>query len=163
VPLQGQGAQVRCRGRRERGRRERRCRGGPLMTAVAVVVGIVYLIAATTFVLGLHLMRSPATARRGNLLSASGMAAAILATVALVATEAAFHVTAWGWIALGTGTALGGVAGAVSARRVKMTAMPQLVSLFNAVGGGAAAVIAFPETLHALDAARPPVSLSLFV
>jgi len=133
------------------------------MTAVAVVVGIVYLIAATTFVLGLHLMRSPATARRGNLLSASGMAAAILATVALISTEAAFHVTAWGWIVLGSGTALGGVAGAVSARRVKMTAMPQLVSLFNAVGGGAAAVIAFPEILHSLDASSLPVSLSLFV
>jgi NAD(P) transhydrogenase subunit beta len=134
------------------------------MSAVAVAVGIVYMIAATTFVLGLHLMRSPATARRGNLLSASGMAAAILATVALVTSEDAFHVTAWGWAALAGGTALGAAAGAISARRVKMTAMPQLVSLFNAVGGGAAAVIAIPEILHRLDAeATLPVSLTLFV
>ncbi|MGC4174292.1 NAD(P)(+) transhydrogenase (Re/Si-specific) subunit beta [Demequina sp.] len=121
------------------------------MTALEATVGIIYLVAATTFVLGLHLMRSPATARRGNLLSASGMATAILATVALVAFDDSFHVTAWGWVALVGGTALGGVAGAVSARRVKMTAMPQLVSLFNAVGGGAAAIIAFPELMHRFE------------
>ena len=136
------------------------------MSGVAVVVGVVYMLAAITFVLGLHLMRSPASARRGNLLSASGMSAAILATVALVATEEAFHVTAWGWAALAAGTALGAAVGAVSARSVKMTAMPQLVSLFNAVGGGAAALIAVPEILHRLDAGPAsalPVSLTLFV
>ena len=121
------------------------------MTALQVCVGLVYLVAAVTFVMGLHLMRSPATARRGNLLSASGMAAAILATVALVAFDDAFAVTAWGWAALALGTAVGGAAGAVGARRVKMTAMPQLVSLFNAVGGGAAAIIAFPELMHRFE------------
>src|SRR6187431_3466743 len=101
--------------------------------------------------MGLHMMRSPATARRGNLVSASGMAAAILATVALVAFDDSFNVTAWGWIALIAGTAVGATAGAIGARSVKMTAMPQLVSLFNAVGGGAAALIAFPELLHRFE------------
>jgi NAD(P) transhydrogenase subunit beta len=121
------------------------------VTALEAVVGLIYLVAATTFVLGLHLMRSPATARRGNLLSASGMASAILATVVLVAFDDAFSVTAGGWAALIGGTALGAAAGAVSARRIKMTAMPQLVSLFNAVGGGAAAIIAFPELMHRFE------------
>ncbi|MES1170922.1 MAG: NAD(P)(+) transhydrogenase (Re/Si-specific) subunit beta [Actinomycetota bacterium] len=118
------------------------------MTALQATVGLIYLFSAFTFVMGLHLMRSPSSARRGNLLSASGMAVAILATVTLVAFDDAFHVTAWGWTALLAGTAVGAAAGAVSARRVKMTAMPQLVSLFNAVGGGAAALIAFPELMH---------------
>ena len=121
------------------------------MTALQTAVGLIYLASAVTFVMGLHLMRSPATARRGNLLSASGMAAAILATVAFVAFDDAFEVTAWGWAALAVGTAVGGAAGAIGARRVKMTAMPQLVSLFNAVGGGAAAIIAFPELMHRFD------------
>lgn len=141
------------------------------MTGLQVAVGLIYIVASFTFVMGLHLMRSPATARRGNLLSASGMTAAILATIALVAFDDAFHVTAWGWVALLAGTAVGGAAGAVSARRVKMTAMPQLVSLFNAVGGGAAALIAFPELTHrfaeldALGAAYStlPASLLIFV
>ena len=141
------------------------------MTALQTAVGLVYLVAATTFVLGLHLMRSPATARRGNLLSASGMAAAILATVVLVAFDDAFSVTAAGWVVLVLGTALGATAGAVGARRVKMTAMPQLVSLFNAVGGGAAALIAFPELLHRFQQADQlfvaytviPASVLLFV
>jgi len=123
------------------------------MTALQAAVGVIYLFAAATFVIGLHLMRSPATARRGNLLSAAGMASAILATVALVAFDDAYAVTGVGWTVLILGTALGGAAGAVGARRVKMTAMPQLVSLFNAVGGGAAALIAIPELMHRFEAA----------
>lgn len=141
------------------------------MSALEAVVGLTYLVAAATFVMGLHLMRSPATARTGNLLSAAGMASAILATVALVAFGDAFDVTATGWIVLIAGTAVGSVAGAWGARRVKMTAMPQLVSLFNAVGGGAAALIAFPELLHQFefmerlgaDYSALPVSVLLFV
>jgi NAD(P) transhydrogenase subunit beta len=141
------------------------------VTALEAVVGLIYLVAATTFVLGLHLMRSPATARRGNLLSASGMAAAILATLALVSFDDAFAITAGGWAALIGGTAVGAAAGAVSARRVKMTAMPQLVSLFNAVGGGAAAIIAFPELMHRFEEldllgasySAIPTSVRLFV
>ncbi|WNB87254.1 NAD(P)(+) transhydrogenase (Re/Si-specific) subunit beta [Cellulomonas sp. ATA003] len=120
------------------------------MSDVETVVRLVYLAAAVCFVLGLHLMRSPVTARRGNALSAGGMAAAVLATVVLVADGAGPFdgVSPWAWLALGAGTAVGAGGGLVSARRVEMTAMPQLVSLFNAVGGGAAAVVAVVEWLH---------------
>ena len=117
------------------------------MSALEVVVRLAYLGAAVCFVLGLHLMRSPATARRGNLLSAAGMTAAIAATVALLATGGSaseggdVRVSAWGWAALAAGLLVGSLGGFVSARRVQMTAMPQLVSIFNAVGGGAAALV----------------------
>ena len=134
------------------------------MSGIEIAVGLIYLVAAATFVLGLHMMRSPSTARQGNLLSAAGMTTAIAATVVLVATADRFHVTVWGWVALGAGLALGSVFGAVSARTVQMTAMPQLVSLFNAVGGGAAAVLAVPELLHVLpEASLIAVSFLVFV
>jgi NAD(P) transhydrogenase subunit beta len=113
------------------------------MTTLAFVIGIIYLIAATLFVLGLHQMRSPSTARRGNLTSALGMAIAIAATlvIALVSSGGSM----WGWLALVLGAALGAVYGVVRARTVKMTDIPQLVSVFNAVGGGAAAAVAFAD------------------
>ncbi len=110
------------------------------MTDLETVVGYVFLAAAACFVLGLHLMNSPATARRGNLLSASAMAVAVLATVVLLIDRGT--ITTTGWLVLFAGTALGSTAGLYAARTVQMTAMPQLVSLFNAVGGGAAALLA---------------------
>src|SRR6266566_5281696 len=113
------------------------------MSAFDTVVRLIYLGAATCFVLGLHLMNSPVTARRGNQLSAAGMAAAIVATLAAVIH--AGTVTTVGWIVLIAGIVVGSAAGLYSARTVKMTAMPQLVSLFNAVGGGAAAVVAIAD------------------
>ncbi|HKB30607.1 MAG TPA: NAD(P)(+) transhydrogenase (Re/Si-specific) subunit beta [Streptosporangiaceae bacterium] len=120
------------------------------MSAFDTVVRLIYLAAATCFVLGLHLMNSPVTARRGNQLSAAGMIAAIAATVAAVVH--AGTVTTTGWIVLVAGILVGSVAGLYSARTVKMTAMPQLVSLFNAVGGGAAAVVAIADFVR-LDTA----------
>src|SRR5260370_18844535 len=90
------------------------------------------------------------TAGRGNQLSAAGMIAAIAATVAAVVH--AGTVTTAGWIVLVAGILVGSVAGLYSARTVKMTAMPQLVSLFNAVGGGAAAVVAIADFVR-LDTA----------
>ena len=102
-------------------------------------------------------MNSPATARNGNLLSAGGMALAIVATAVLLllkpesagtdAAEVAAGFNAVGWLVIVAGIALGGGFGLYTARTVKMTAMPQLVSLFNAVGGGAAALIAIDEYL----------------
>jgi NAD(P) transhydrogenase subunit beta len=103
-------------------------------------VELVYLAAAVTFVLGLHLMNSPATARRGNALSGAGMAVAIVTSMVVLVHDG--DITAAGVAALVAGLAVGGLGGLVAARRVQMTAMPQLVSLFNAVGGGAAALIA---------------------
>src|SRR3954452_5469990 len=106
--------------------------------------------AAACFVIGLHLMNHPATARRGNLLSAGGMTVAVAVTAALVIKDTA--ITTTGWLGLVSGAALGSAVGLYTARRVAMTAMPQLVSLFNAVGGGAAALLAVQDLLH-VDAA----------
>ena len=95
-------------------------------------------------------MNSPATARNGNLVSAGGMTLAIVATAILILTE---ELTGDGisplvWAIIGLGILIGGGLGLYTARNVKMTAMPQLVSLFNAVGGGAAALIAIEDYLR---------------
>ena len=126
-------------------------------TFVEPIVYLAWLAGAVAFVLGLIRMNSPATARNGNLLSAGGMALAILATAFLLfvkpsvagtdAGEVAEGFNAVGWLVVLAGIALGGGFGLYTARSVKMTAMPQLVSLFNAVGGGAAALIAIDEYL----------------
>jgi NAD(P) transhydrogenase subunit beta len=110
------------------------------MSTFDSIVHLVYLAAATCFVLGLHMMNSPATARRGNRLSAAGMAAAVVTTVVVLVHGKV--ITGTGWVVLLTGGALGAAAGLYAARTVAMTAMPQLVSIFNAVGGGAAALLA---------------------
>jgi NAD(P) transhydrogenase subunit beta len=110
------------------------------MNSFTTNIQLVYIAAAACFVIGLHLMNSPATARRGNQVSTAGMAIAIIATLVLLIHEGS--VTGVGWTVLIVGTLLGSVAGLYSARTVQMTAMPQLVSMFNAVGGGAAALVA---------------------
>ena len=109
-------------------------------------VRLASLFGAVAFVLGLHLMNSPATARRGNQLSAFGMLVAIVAVLVSVADSGTMSSTRW--IVLGAGTLIGSAAGLYSARAVAMTQMPQLVSLFNAVGGGAAALIAVADYQH---------------
>ncbi|MEV4702915.1 NAD(P)(+) transhydrogenase (Re/Si-specific) subunit beta [Actinoplanes sp. NPDC049316] len=130
------------------------------MTTFDTVVHLVYLAAATCFVLGLHLMNSPGTALRGNRLSAAGMAAAVIATGAVLVHD--HRMTAWAVAALTAGAAAGAVAGLVTARRVPMTAMPQLVSLFNAVGGGAAALIALGDAVQrSHEAATPGVQTTV--
>ena len=115
-------------------------------------VEIAFLVAAAAFVLGLHLMNSPATARRGNQLSAGGMVVAVVFALVLVGHGGTM--TGTRWAVLGAGAAVGAGFGLYAARAVLMTAMPQLVSLFNAVGGGAAALIAVA------DYARHPTILS---
>jgi NAD(P) transhydrogenase subunit beta len=116
------------------------------MSAFGSVTHLIYLASAASFVIGLHMMNSPATARRGNQVSATGMTVAILTTlVVLIHSQA---VTTTGWIVLLAGALVGGVFGLYAARRVAMTAMPQLVSIFNAVGGGAAALLAVNELLE---------------
>jgi H+-translocating NAD(P) transhydrogenase subunit beta len=116
------------------------------MSTVETVVRLVYLAAAACFVLGLHEMNSPVHARRGNLLSAAGMAAAILATVVLLVDRGGVRTASW--VVLVLGALAGAVPGYLAARSVKLTAMPQLVSLFNAVGGGAAALLAAIELIE---------------
>ena len=103
-------------------------------------VQLVYVLAAVLFVIGLHLMNSPATARRGNQVAQVGMIIAVAATFVLLIH--AGTVTTTGWIVLLAGALIGSGVGLYAAQKVQMTAMPQLVSAFNAVGGGAAALVA---------------------
>ena len=121
----------------------------PDLTLLETLVRIAWLAGAVAFVLGLIQMNSPATARNGNLLSAGGMAVAIVATIVflLFRPTGTGGVNVIGWVIIAAGIALGGGLGLYTARTVKMTAMPQLVSLFNAVGGGAAALIAIDDYL----------------
>ena len=98
---------------------------------------LLYLVTIVTFVLALRFLSSPKRARQGNLLGAAGMALAIAVTLAQDGLGN------YGWIALAM--AIGAVVGVVGARSVKMTAMPQMVALFNGVGGGAVALIALAE------------------
>jgi H+-translocating NAD(P) transhydrogenase subunit beta len=100
-------------------------------------IGAAYLVCAILFIIGLRRLSSPATARSGNQLAAIGMAFAIVATLF---DE---RVLSYQWIVVGA--IIGGVGGAVGARKVKMTAMPQMVALFNGFGGGAAALVALAD------------------
>jgi NAD(P) transhydrogenase subunit beta len=119
------------------------------MSAFNTVIQLVYVAAASCFVLGLHLMNTPATARRGNQVSTAGMIAAVAATLALIIHSGAISTT--GWIVMAAGALVGGGAGLYLARTVQMTAMPQLVSVFNAVGGGAAALVAIHDYTRLAD------------
>ncbi|MCU1575948.1 MAG: transhydrogenase subunit beta [Leifsonia sp.] len=129
------------------------------MTLLQISTGVIFLIAAILFVVGLHQMRTPASARRGNLISAAGMVASVGAT--LVYSIISSRGGTFGWIALVLGIALGASFGIIRARRVKMTAIPQLVSVFNAVGGGAAAAIAIADFLTRTATVRLPLSSSV--
>jgi NAD(P) transhydrogenase subunit beta len=123
-------------------------------------VYLAWLAGAACFVLGLHRMNSPATGRSGNQLSAFGMVVAVSATlVYLISREGGLSATAL--IIIVVGFLIGGGAGLYTARTVKMTAMPQLVSLFNAVGGGAAALVAIDDFIRLNSGA--PVDTTIFV
>ncbi|HVW80841.1 MAG TPA: NAD(P)(+) transhydrogenase (Re/Si-specific) subunit beta [Mycobacteriales bacterium] len=104
------------------------------------------LFGAVCFVVGLHLMNSPATARRGNQVSAFGMVVAVAAVLLNVGHgDNGAVMDASRWLVLLAGVTVGGAWGWYAARTLQMTSMPQLVSIFNAVGGGAAALIAIAE------------------
>jgi len=106
------------------------------------VLTVCYLIASVTFILGLKMLSNPATARRGNLIAAGGMTLAIIGTIFLYEDNGE-HLHNHGWIF--AGIVIGGIAGTVAARKVKMTAMPEMVSLFNGMGGACAALISIVE------------------
>ena len=103
----------------------------------ADVISLLYIVAFSMFIIGLRMLRGPRTAVRGNQIAAVGMAIAVGATLAQEG------VGDWGLIVLGV--AIGVAVGVPAARSVKMTAMPQMVALFNGVGGGAVAIIAVVE------------------
>ncbi|MGQ0712531.1 MAG: NAD(P)(+) transhydrogenase (Re/Si-specific) subunit beta [Gemmatimonadaceae bacterium] len=105
--------------------------------AIELVIAVTYLVAAVLFIVGLKLLSSPQTARRGNAIGALGMLLAISATL-LDQSIITFR-----WIILGL--VIGSVAGAWLALAVKMTAMPQMVALLNGFGGAASAIVAGAE------------------
>jgi NAD(P) transhydrogenase subunit beta len=103
-------------------------------------VGIAYLIASLTFIFGLRQLSSPVTARMGNRIAAVGMAIALIATLIDAGSN--------NWWLIAPGIVIGAIIGIVSARQVHMTAMPQMVALFNGMGGGAAALVSTLELLR---------------
>ena len=122
-----------------------------------VVLSIIYLVATVTFIAGLKMLGHPGTAKRGNQIAASGMAIAILGTLFLHDLEVPPLI----YVLIGAAILLGGIIGALMAIKVKMTKMPELVSLFNGFGGASAALIglvAFSNQLN--DAMQATTVLS---
>ena len=113
---------------------------------MTAAIGIAYLIASLLFIAGLRLLSSPVTARDGNRVAAVGM------TIAVVATFFQSHLTNYPLIIIAM--VIGAVIGIGSARSVKMTAMPQMVAIFNGMGGGAAALVSTLEFLHQTSGGR---------
>ena len=104
-----------------------------------------YLIASVTFIVGLKMLSHPATARNGNRVAAIGMTLAILGTIFLYEEDGA-RLGNYAWIF--GGILIGTITGTLAAKRVKMTAMPEMVSLFNGMGGACAALISLVEFDH---------------
>ncbi|MBT8236453.1 MAG: NAD(P)(+) transhydrogenase (Re/Si-specific) subunit beta [Bacteroidia bacterium] len=104
-------------------------------------LAIIYLLSTVSFVVGLRLLGHPATANKGNRLAAGGMGLAILATLFLHDLDVPTKIYAL----IGGAIVIGGVIGALMAIKVKMTKMPELVSLFNGFGGASAALIGLVE------------------
>ncbi len=105
-----------------------------------------YLIGSISFIVGLKMLSHPDTARKGNIYAAIGMAIAIFATIFLFVNEKGAHLGNYIWIF--AGLIIGTVIGALMAKKVQMTAMPQMVSLFNGMGGACAAIISIVEFRH---------------
>lgn len=114
------------------------------------VINLAYLASAVLFIFGLKRQQSPATARTGNVLSSLGMLVAVVATLFL-------YDVLDPWMIVG-GLVLGGGIGAVLARQVEMTAMPELVAAFNGFGGLASALVAGAEVARYVEGSAIPVS-----
>ncbi|HET7509364.1 MAG TPA: NAD(P)(+) transhydrogenase (Re/Si-specific) subunit beta [Solirubrobacterales bacterium] len=110
--------------------------GGDAATAL-------YIVAFSLFIIGIKQGTHPTTAKRGNLIAAGGMAVAVVTTLLLDGMGN------WGLIALGLG--IGTAVGVIASIRVQMTEMPQMVALYNGVGGGAVALIAWSEIRHGIS------------
>ena len=114
------------------------------------ILTICYLIGSITFILGLKMLSNPASARKGNLVAAAGMTIAIFGTIFLykfvTPNGTMGNLTNLPWIF--GGLIIGSIVGTLAAKKVKMTAMPEMVSLFNGMGGACAALISFVEFGH---------------
>jgi NAD(P) transhydrogenase subunit beta len=126
---------------------------------MTVAVNLSYLVSICLFILGLKLLSSPRTARRGNLLSVLGMFIAVVVTL-LDKEIIDFRFIIGGVI-------IGSLIGVYAALKVRMTAMPQMVALFNAFGGGASALVALSQFLHGFVRLDPvktvTIALSVFI
>ena len=106
------------------------------------ILTIIYLIASVTFIIGLKMLSHPSSARKGNLLAAFGMTLAIAGTIFLYHDEDGIALSNRGYIF--AALAVGGIIGWLAAKKVQMTAMPEMVSLFNGMGGACAMLISLP-------------------
>ena len=111
-----------------------------------MILQLSYLIGSVTFIMGLKMLSHPDTARKGNLVAAVGMTIGIFATIFLYKNKAGegLHNYMWIFAALVIGT----VVGTLAAKKVQMTAMPEMVSLFNGMGGACAMLISMIEYNH---------------
>ncbi|MEZ5047626.1 MAG: NAD(P)(+) transhydrogenase (Re/Si-specific) subunit beta [Chitinophagaceae bacterium] len=122
-----------------------------------------YLIGSISFIVGLKMLSHPDTARKGNKYAAAGMTIAILATIFLYTNESGQHLGNYVWIF--GGLLIGSIIGTLMAKKVEMTAMPQMVSLFNGMGGACAAIISiveFKHLMHNFDLSQSSMMLRLF-
>jgi len=117
-------------------------------------IRLLYIVAFGLFIQGLRGLSGPTTAVQGNRIAAVGMAVAVVATLLAPGTGN------WGLIALGV--AIGTIVGVPAARQVKMTQMPQMVALFNGVGGGAVFLIAWAEFRNTGGFAHSPTYVAIF-
>jgi H+-translocating NAD(P) transhydrogenase subunit beta len=114
------------------------------------ILTLCYIIGSVTFIIGLKMLSNPATARKGNLIAAFGMIIAIFGTIFLY-EEGGQKLGNYGWIF--GGIAIGTIIGFLAAKKVKMTAMPEMVSMFNGMGGACAALISIVEFNHLVHSA----------
>lgn len=119
------------------------------------LIALSYLVAASLFIVGLKYMSSPATARKGNLLAAIGM------LLAIVVTLLDKSIVSYTWIIVGI--LIGSIIGALAARMVKMTAMPEMVGLFNGFGGGASALVAISEFFYLISKGTLPMDTGITI
>src|SRR3954464_12745734 len=118
------------------------------------LISALYIVAFAMFIIGLHMLRGPRTAVRGNQVAAAGMG------IAVIATLLDDRIGDWPLIVLGV--AIGTAVGVPAARNVKMTAMPQMVALFNGVGGGAVALIAWAGFRNPWGCGGEPTYVAIF-
>jgi len=121
-----------------------------------MLLPLTYLIGSITFIVGLKMLSHPDSARRGNLVAAFGMTLAIIATIFLYEAEDGTPLGNYTWIF--GGLIIGSIVGTLAARKVQMTAMPEMVSLFNGMGGACAMLISIVEYHH-----NPSPSTGMFL
>ena len=128
----------------------------PSSSRAATRATALYIVAFSLFIIGVKRGTHPTTAKQGNLVAAAGMAVAVVTTLLLDG------IGNWGLIALGLG--IGTAVGVIASLRVQMTEMPQMVALYNGVGGGAVALIAWSEIRHGISrSARAQIPLDTLI